>query len=198
VAATNCDIQALVADGRFRRDLYFRLAGVPLFIPPLRERPNEIPAIALGFMQEACERSRRPTPAISPEAIARLVSYSWPGNIRELRNVIQRAALICQDEAVRPEHLLLEHDAGPVAQPPSVVAAPSHPTAFPPRPTEGSKSLANELRDFERQCLIETLERFGGHQGKTAAHLGISRRTLTNKLNELELPRPRKGKRPGK
>jgi transcriptional regulator with GAF, ATPase, and Fis domain len=199
VAATNSDIEALVARGQFRRDLYFRLAGVPLFIPPLRERTTEIPAIAHAFIEEACERSQRPAPEISPEAMARLMSYSWPGNIRELRNVLMRAALICKDGPVRVEHLLLEHDRALVARDPGAVPAPSHPTLPPPRPSrENTKNLATELRDFERQCLIETLERFGGHQGKTAEHLGISRRTLTNKLNELGLPRPRKGKKLGK
>jgi two-component system response regulator AtoC len=202
VAATNRDIESLLADGQFRRDLYFRLAGVPLRIPPLRERRQELAPMVQAFLQEAVARSNRATPVLSSGAMARLATYAWPGNIRELRNVILRAALLCGSGAVLPEHLLLE-SLGADAAPPAEPAVASTPVTAPvPASSAGldgespsSKALQDELRAFERQCVAEALERFGGHQGKTADHLGISRRTLTNKLNELALPRPRKGKR---
>ncbi len=201
IAATNREIEALVAEGQFRRDLYFRLAGVPLRIPPLRERKSEIADIARAFVDEASARAQRPAPRLSPAATARLVEYGWPGNIRELRNVVLRAVVFCKDGPILPEHMALDSGGQlPIAErAPAAVAPSSSRTVLPPpappsTPPETSKSLQSELRSFERQCLMETLDRFGGHQGKTAEHLGISRRTLTNKLNELELPRPRKGR----
>jgi transcriptional regulator with PAS, ATPase and Fis domain len=220
IAATN---QSVVAGGEFRRDLYFRLAGVPLRIPPLRERTDEIAAMARGFIEEACAQSRRACPGISADAMGALVAYPWPGNVRELRNVVARAALVCAGAVVRPEHLMFDTAAlHPAAAP--AVSAPSPPlseqvraqTIVPPPPepaeagrspfpfpldaapppddTGASRRLEADLRDYERRRIQQALDRFGGHQGKAAEHLGISRRTLTNKLNELGLPRPRKGK----
>jgi DNA-binding NtrC family response regulator len=174
LAATNRDLEALVAAEHFRRDLYYRLAGVPLRIPALRERRDEIPTMARMFLAEACERPKRPVPQLSPEAQTALLSFPWTGNIRELRNVVMRAALLCGGSLVRPEHLLL-------------------PSSQAPEEASG-RLLEGNLRDFERDRITEALERFGGNQGKAAEYLGVSRRTLTNKLTKLELPRPRKDK----
>jgi len=180
VAATNRDLESLVAEGQFRRDLYYRLAGVPVRIPALRERRDEIPAMARAFLAEACAQPRRPVPQLSPEALAALLAHPWTGNIRELRNVVMRSALVCGGPVVRPEHLMLD-----AAQPAAL------------RADAGSdRPLPDDVRDFERDRVSEALERFGGHQGKAAEYLGISRRTLTNKLTRLALPRPRKGKTP--
>jgi len=217
IAATN---QSVVAGGQFRRDLYFRLAGVPLRIPPLRERTDEIPAMARSFIDEACAQSRRARPEISPAAMDALVEYPWPGNVRELRNVVARAALVCAGAVVLPEHLMFDTTATPPAAPrilpasktqevvlPSGHAGPQTmvppPPASAPAPAEPSfakdgpasgRRLESDLREFERKRILAALELFGGHQGKAAEHLGVSRRTLTNKLNDLGLPRPRKGK----
>ena len=205
IAATN---QSVVAGGALRRDLYFRLAGMPLRIPPLRERTDEIPAMARSFIEEACAESHRECPGIAPEAMAALVRYPWPGNVRELRNVVARAALVSGGQVVQLDHLMFEApellgtEGAPTAPPPraSGAALPSRPTKAPlPEPTPASQDapsrrLESDMRDYERQRIAEALARFGGHQGKAAEHLGISRRTLTNKLNELALPRPRKGK----
>jgi two-component system response regulator AtoC len=174
LAATNCDLESLVAQGTFRRDLYFRLAGVPLRIPSLRERTDEIPAMARAFIEEACARPRRAPPTISHEAMARLVAHSWPGNIRELRNVVMRAALLCAGPVVLPEHLMLD-SAEATADHPAVTATPGGLT-LPPPPAPPDDDA---------------------HQGKAAQYLGVSRRTLTNRLTELALPRPRKDKRKG-
>jgi two-component system response regulator AtoC len=206
IAATN---QSVIAGGTFRRDLYFRLAGVPLHIPPLRERKGEIPGMARAFIEEACAQSRRPPPQISEQAMAALTEYAWPGNVRELRNVVARAALVCSGGVVLPEHVLLDTESlatpggAPVQSPapgdpiarPTMVPPPLGPS--PPRLDEtgpGVRRLESDLRDYERKRIAEALELSGGHQGKAAEHLGISRRTLTNKLTELGLPRPRKGK----
>jgi DNA-binding NtrC family response regulator len=226
VAATN---QSVVAGGQFRRDLYFRLAGVPLRIPPLRERTDEIPAMARSFIDEACAHSRRACPSISAEAMLALSEYPWPGNVRELRNVVARAALVCAGSVVLPEHLMFdtaamhpspagERSDGTSGAPPqrgphrdevfiSPAASSGPQTMIPPPPEPprapvppapalpgSARRLESDLREYERTRIVEALERFGGHQGKAAEHLGISRRTLTNKLTELDLPRPRKGK----
>jgi DNA-binding NtrC family response regulator len=180
LSATNRDLESLVADDHFRRDLYYRLAGVPVRIPALRERRDEIPAMARAFLAEACEQAKRPVPQLSSEALAALLQHPWTGNIRELRNVVMRSALLCGGPVVRAEHLMLDA---------------SEPSA--PVPEEGpERPLENHVRDFERARVSDALERFSGHQGKAAEYLGISRRTLTNKLTKLELPRPRKGKAP--
>jgi transcriptional regulator with PAS, ATPase and Fis domain len=197
IAATNRELESQVASGQFRRDLYFRLAGVPVLIPPLRDRPVEVIALAEKFVAEECARAKRAVPVLAPDARERLATHTWPGNIRELRNVMSRAALIANGPVIRADHLML--DAVPFSAP---VSAPSHaaPTMIPPPPPlpsavpppQSARSLEDEVKETERRKIAEALERFGGHQGKAAEHLGISRRTLTNKLNELGFPRPRK------
>jgi transcriptional regulator with GAF, ATPase, and Fis domain len=192
LAATNRDLESATASGTFRRDLYFRLAGVPIHVPPLRERASEIGALARSFVAAECARSDRSPPEIPPETIARLSHHPWVGNIRELRNVLARATLVSRgSDVIRPEHILFDDAFLPAAparpsRPPA--APPSSATAMPTSP----RSLADHLRDVERDRIVDALERAGGHQGKAAEYLGISRRTLTNKLNELGLPRPRK------
>jgi two-component system, NtrC family, response regulator AtoC len=193
VAATNRDLEALMAQGLFRRDLYFRLAGVPIRIPSLSERLDEIPGMARAFVAEACARPPRVAPEISRAAMTHLVAHRWPGNIRELRNVVMRAALLCAGPVILPEHLMLDADA-PVLDAP----APPDGGAGARSPDEGAGGrLEHDRRRFERERIAEALERFAGHQGKAAEYLGVSRRTLTNKLTELGLPRPRKGKKDG-
>src|SRR5262249_19305076 len=109
VAATNRDLEAEVARGAFRRDLYFRLNGISIVVPPLRERPAEISALAQLFLDRASgQTGRRPAPRLAPESMAPLQSYAWPGNIRELKNVIERAVLLCGGSRILPEHLPLE------------------------------------------------------------------------------------------
>ena len=101
LAATNRDLEVEIARGHFRQDLYFRLDGITLMIPPLRERPGEIALLALELCAVAARRMGRPVPRLSPEALAALERHPWPGNVRELRNVIERACLLCPDEEIR-------------------------------------------------------------------------------------------------
>jgi DNA-binding NtrC family response regulator len=106
VAATNRDLEMEIARGTFRQDLYFRLSGVILVLPPLRERVGEIEQLAVGIVAQACAQARRPRPPrISSEAMALMKRYAWPGNIRELRNVLERAVLLCSDDAITLAHL---------------------------------------------------------------------------------------------
>jgi two-component system, NtrC family, response regulator AtoC len=183
VAATNRDIENAGGAPGFRRDLYFRLNGMSLTIPPLRERPDEIELFAATFLASACRELELGESAlsISPPVLEVLRTYAWPGNVRELRNAIERAAVLCTQNTILLEHL-----------PPSMVRGhvrkdPSPETAV----------LASEIRSLERARIIEVLDRCSGNQTKAAELLGVSRRTLVSRLAEYGLPRPRKGEGAG-
>jgi transcriptional regulator with PAS, ATPase and Fis domain len=190
IAATNRDLEEEVASKAFRQDLYFRLNGICLEIPPLRERTDEIePILTLCLQNVARQLGRRP-PEISAEARDLLMSYGWPGNIRELRNVIERAALLCPGDLITPEHLpankmrrAAEEIAGAGAPPPGAEV----------RSDEAPRQL--QLKDqkeaMERQALMEALARCAGSQTRAAELLGISRRTLCSRLKQYDIPRPR-------
>ncbi|MEO8703125.1 MAG: sigma 54-interacting transcriptional regulator, partial [Kofleriaceae bacterium] len=193
VAATNSDIEAQVARGAFRSDLYFRLNGVTIMIPPLRERLGELEALARAFISRARSREARPT--LAPEAIEVLRSYSWPGNVRELKNVIERAVLLCGTGPIQAEHLSIKRVAkGSVGifaldkQSTATQLAPSPESSgsFPTRPRKGSEE--------EHQWIMRALEQTNGNQTLAARLLGISRRTLVNRLGEYghTTGRPRK------
>jgi len=178
ICATNRDLAAAVDDGTFRRDLYYRINGVTLAIPPLRDRRSEIPGLARAFAKRA-----RGTPiTLGPEVIAQLQHHSWPGNIRELRNTIERAALLSSGGAVRPSHLALETKRDPaITQPMPIVRA-----------TPDDQSLASAVADVERQRILEALEHCKGNHTHAARMLGISRTTLLARLNQYGLTRPRR------
>ncbi len=133
LAATHRDLEEMVVRGAFRQDLYYRLNGVSVAIPPLRERIEEIPRLANEFVTRFCRESRRPTLPISEAAIAALRAYPWPGNVRELRNVIERAVAFCKTVAISPEHLALQERISrpPSFQPSPYLGAPQHPSLAP-------------------------------------------------------------------
>jgi DNA-binding NtrC family response regulator len=194
VAATNRDVEADSHAGRFRSDLYFRLAGITLPIPPLRERPTELALLVERFVAAACRELDRATPlTVSAEALAVLRRYRWPGNVRELRNVIGRAAVLCAGDVILPEHLPPSLLAAPPAAAPPVATQPAAAAAAAPAAAVGGGAdLAGEIKSLERTRIIEALERCGGNQSKAAELLGMSRRTLVARLSEFGLPRPRK------
>jgi two-component system response regulator AtoC len=182
IAATNRDLEAEVARGTFRRDLYFRLNGITLSIPPLRERVGEIPQLAALFMRRICRELDRPEPRLPPAVIALLEGYGWPGNIRELKNMIERAVLLCTGEAIGPEHFPPGKLTAAVTAPePTPARAPAPP---PTDPGDGDKT--------ERERIIDALNACAGNQSRAAKRLGISRRTLVTKLDTHRIPRPKK------
>jgi two-component system response regulator AtoC len=234
IAATNRDLEAQIAMGAFRQDLYFRLNGISLMIPPLRERLDELESLAKAFILQACKQSGRPSvPQLSLEALALLRRYSWPGNIRELRNIIERAVLLCSEGPIQLEHLPVEkmgtvlpvrsmrssppgpmapgmqsYDArmmGPQGWPDPRAWGPQgpgyggFPGSGPMAPSGGGDlgDLRGRSRDLggadERERILEALDRCAGNQTKAAKLLGISRRTLVARLEQYDLPRPRKG-----
>jgi two-component system, NtrC family, response regulator AtoC len=176
ISATNRDLTNEVAAGRFRQDLFYRLNGVTIWIPPLRERQGEIAALARQFLAEAAAQTGRPL-ELSRAALARIEQHAWPGNIRELRNVIERAALIADDE-IGEEHLQL----GPGPRGQAAAAADA---------AASSGSLHADVESLERRRIVEALEACGGNQTRAAQKLGISRGTLLSRLKQYGITRPR-------
>jgi two-component system response regulator AtoC len=191
IAATNVVLEEAVAKGTFRRDLFFRLNGICLEIPPLRARADEIPVLAQQFLERSCLDMKRLAPTIDEEVFDLLGAYSWPGNIRELRNVIERAAVLCDGEWVLPEHLPLEkmETGAPELPPDGAGQTRSAPTM--PTPPGGVVSTPDE-----RQRMIDALAQSAGNQTRAAAMLGMPRRTFVLKLVRYEIPRPQRGASP--
>jgi DNA-binding NtrC family response regulator/pSer/pThr/pTyr-binding forkhead associated (FHA) protein len=190
IAATNRDLEAEVARGAFRRDLYYRLAAATVMIPPLRDRRDEIVGLAQRFIAHVHSGADgREMPRLSAESREILESYAWPGNIRELRNVIERAVLLCRDGRIRPEHLPTEK-MGRVLPPVLSKVVPSSRidvvTQFEPPPADDDGRLG------QRDSVVDALARCAGNQTQAARYLGVSRRTFVKRLEEFALPRPRK------
>ncbi|MFO0550342.1 MAG: sigma 54-interacting transcriptional regulator [Polyangiaceae bacterium] len=185
IAATNRDLATLSEDGRFRADLYFRLAGLPIEIPPLRDRLRELPSLAAELVRAAATKlGKTAAPSLTSAALATLTAHRWPGNVRELGTVLERAVLLAQDRpAVDADQVLAALGARPSRPRPD---APPSPPASAPAPTSAP---AND----ERARIAAALESCGGNQSRAAELLGISRRTLINRIEEYGLPRPRRG-----
>jgi transcriptional regulator with PAS, ATPase and Fis domain len=182
VACTNRDLEAESEQGGFRRDLYFRLAGISIVIPPLRERTGEIEGLAREFLEQAAQSTgQRPAPVLTSEALVALRRYPWPGNVRELRNVMERALLLSRGGVIGPEHLPAER-----------LRTTVYPRVPAPSPPETQPVPGKRVRGRERQQLLDALAECGGNQTRAAKRLGISRRTLVTWLKESGVPRPRK------
>jgi two-component system, NtrC family, response regulator AtoC len=192
ISATHRDLED--ASSSFRRDLYFRLNGINIVLPPLRERRAEILGLAAQFVSNiSAELGLEPEPVISDQAMALLTTYAWPGNIRELRNVIERALVLCAGTDIFPEHLPLERMSDGRADPPeSLVTLPPPPAAS----ATGAAPLADDQRwQFERQRILEALSGCAGNQSRAAELLGMPRRTFVSKLDYYRIPRPQKSGR---
>jgi two-component system response regulator AtoC len=211
VSATNRDLEEEIGRGTFRQDLYYRVSGVSIVIPPLRERVSEIPHLCRLFAAEAVRQVGGGESVFSPSAMRLLQSYAWPGNIRELRNVIERAVLLSADGLITEEHLPTEKMLGgriaaaPVGLPVAGVAADPYAAAAMPVSAYGATahsaeamhggaqgSLQEEIDDVERRRILAALESCAGNQTRAARMLGISRSTLSARLEQFGLPRPRK------
>jgi DNA-binding NtrC family response regulator len=174
LAATHRDLAADVARGAFRQDLYFRLNGLTLVVPPLRERKEAVPLLAQEFLTEAATRAKRKTvPRLAAAAVAALARHAWPGNVRELKAVIERAALLSGGDEITARHIVLDA--------PAPAPAPAPPAA------QGSPEDS-----AERDRIVAALEQCSGNQTRAAKVLGISRATLVHKLDVHRIPRPRR------
>ena len=182
IAATNRDLEAEVARGAFRADLYYRLNGITLTIPPLRSRLEEIRPLAETFLRQICRDLGRQPPLLPPASVAHLEAYAWPGNIRELKNVIERSLVLCDGDEILPEHLPIDKM---VAEPLGARASVSQHTAAP--------STLSAEEQAERQRMIDALDAHVGNQTRAAAAMDMPRRTFVAKLDRYGIPRPQKG-----
>ena len=170
IAATNKDLRKEVREGRFREDLFYRLNVVPIYLPPLRERREDIPLLVEHFIERFNQKMRRNVRGISPEALDILMSYDWPGNIRELENAIEQAFVRCRGETLLPEHL------------------PRHITGDLQEPLHGPiSSLRAPLEETEKEILRRVLEETGQSRIAAARRLGISKATLWRKMKRYGL-----------
>jgi len=179
VAATNRDLKQAVRDGRFREDLYYRLAGAVLEVPPLRDRLEAVPQLAERFARLFARQCERPAPALADAAVATLQAHDWPGNVRELRNTVERAVALCAGDVIEEVSV----STGRLRQRGRATSAEGSGTAT---------TLQDEVKGLERKRIVEALERHGGNQTHAARDLGIARRTLINRMDDYGLPRPRK------
>ncbi len=190
VAATNRDLKAEIAGGSFRQDLYFRLNGMMFVIPPLRDRVTEIAPLAELFLAAASRRLDRTEPIrFSPEVLRCLECYPWPGNVRELCNVVERAAVLATGDVIMLADLPGELTG--VGRGPGVEPAGPKTSDGAAAGAAGGKVLTPE-QATERQRIVEALEQCAGNQTRAAKLLGMSLRTLVNRLAEYSLARPRK------
>ncbi|MFQ5732580.1 MAG: sigma-54 interaction domain-containing protein [Planctomycetaceae bacterium] len=195
IAATNCDLLEEIDAGRFREDLYYRLNVIPIDLPPLRERPDDVPLLVDFFLQRYAEKNDVSPPRVTDEALSLLVAYTWPGNVRELQNYVERVLLLSESGTITPESL------------------PAHVRSLTPlrvRSRDGSRdmtglceelvhlgieragSAATDLHEqivsqVERELLAQVLRRCQGVQTKTATRLGINRNTLHKKIDDYGL-----------
>jgi DNA-binding NtrC family response regulator len=166
IATTNRDLRKEVREGRFKEDLYYRLNVIPLQVPPLRDRPEDIAMLATWFVQRSCAENERPLLEIEEEALEAICKHPWRGNVRELENCMERTVILCEGEVLSAEELRLDADVGE---------------------EDGMESLDNSsltLREMEKELILRRLNRTGGNRTRAAELLGISVRTLRNKINQ--------------
>lgn len=170
IAATHRDLLAEVKEGRFREDLYYRLHVLPLHVPPLRERPEDIPLLANHFLKKFAEVNGKPVQGISEPALKILMEYSWPGNVRELENVMERAVILGRFEVITPADL------------PEVLVA--HQPEYVLLDRGGRRRMT--LEELEREYILQVLEEVKGNKQQAAERLGIDRKTLYRRLEQYQ------------
>jgi Nif-specific regulatory protein len=173
IAATNRDLERDVTDGRFRRDLFFRLHVVEIVVPALRKRPEDIPELAQHFLARFIAETGRKIKGFTPQAMEQMTRYRWPGNVRELKNVVERALVLAEGEYIDTEHLMLSklQTAGDTAD----------------VPNQAAEFRPMSLADLERRHILATLRATGWNKSQTAGILGIERSTLDRKIRRYEI-----------
>lgn len=177
ISTSNQDMKKAIQEKTFREDLYYRLNVVPVFLPPLRDRREDIVPLAVYFIEKYCLENHKLKKTMTPEAEKKLLSYDWPGNIRELGNIIERSIVMDDEAVIDAEHLLLE-----------IVPKETKKTKeLSPSPTQIHLPVGIKLEELEKQFIEQTLQAQNQNKTKTAEVLGISIRTLRNKLNEFKM-----------
>jgi DNA-binding NtrC family response regulator len=194
IAATNRDARQAIAEGRLREDLYYRLAVVPLFVPPLRDRTEDVPALAELFLDRAAKRTGLSRRTLSPSALELLLAYDWPGNVRELENLVIRAAVLSSDETIDADLIRpwladgsLRSGATRLAEGTRLVGSALAVKDAEAEPSTLAFRPGSSLEQVERSMIAATLDLFSGHRAKTAEALGIGVRTLTDKIKRYGL-----------
>jgi DNA-binding NtrC family response regulator len=178
ICATKCDLMSLVKEGRFREDLYYRLNVISLVIPPLRERPEDLPVLANHFIKKHAALVGDAQVSISAHALDELMRHNWPGNVRELEHVLERALAFCGGSEVRPEHILpLSRDTDSTATMPGLELG-----------EVGKLGLTETVADIERRLILMALRQCNDNQARAAQKLGIPRTTLRDKMAKYNIP----------
>jgi DNA-binding NtrC family response regulator len=177
MAATNRDLKELVRQGKFREDLFYRLDVYSIVVPPLRERREDVPLLAQAFLDELAADTDKPVHKLSSEALAVLGGYNWPGNIRELRNAIERSLLSCKGDTIEARDL-------PYAILRGSGAAPATDSCL---DMMGSADLDSWIESVERRAILQALEQSGGVQAQAARRLGISERSFWHRIKKLKI-----------
>ena len=184
LCATNCDLRTMIKEEAFREDLYFRINTFEIRLPPLRERRQDIPELARHLLGRAARRpAEQVANLLSPEAVDVLLEHEWPGNVREMANVMEHAFIISGSQRITPEHL--PHHIRPSSGVPTLSLAVA--------PASGTTPGARTLREIEMEHVLRVLEKHGGNKPAAAAELGISLKTMYNKLNQLQEERKAAG-----
>jgi transcriptional regulator with PAS, ATPase and Fis domain len=170
IAATNRDLETAVQEGRFREDLYYRIKVVPVTLPPLRERKEDIPELVQYFINRFARESKRGISCISDEALAKLASYNWPGNVRELANVIERAVVIGEPPVIQQEDLPLE-----------ILATRTHPAG------SGNLSYQQATDRYRRELIVNALQQTNGNRSAAARLLGLERSYFQKLIKAFEI-----------
>jgi DNA-binding NtrC family response regulator len=191
LATTNRDLKRAVAEGEFRQDLYYRLNVVPVFVPPLRERQDDIMMLAEATLHAACRSYGRKLRGFSNAAREAMLRHDWPGNVRELQNTIERAVILSEENhLIEPACLALIHLLDPASSSPAPAAHAAHTSRQlwnPEAQSESSPGMVKPLEEIEREHILRALEQTKGNRTQAASLLKISIRTLRNKLNEYKL-----------
>jgi len=177
ISATHKNMEELVANGQFRQDLYFRIHVIELRMPPLREHLDDLPLLITHFLERTSSHSGQPIPTLSPDALETLCHHAFPGNIRELENILERACALCDNGIIRPEDLGLSVPPGPLAPPP---------------PGDAPIDLESELARIERDFIRQALESTDWNRTEAASRLGLTLRSLRYRMQKLGLDAPSK------
>ncbi len=197
IAATHRDLRAMVREGKFREDLYYRLRVVEIVLPALRDRPSDIPLLANAFLREFADANRKKLNGFSGEALETLMSHTWPGNVRELRFAIERAVVLSRGDVIAlrdlPPDVRQPRIASPFSPgtggPPGAAPAPAFPSPSGPAALGATAAASGgfTVQEAEKQLIIQALRETGGNRTEAAERIGISRRTLHRKLHEYRL-----------
>jgi len=169
IVATNKNLEEEIKNGLFREDLYYRINVFPIYMPPLRDRKNDVMLLADFFLEKCARENGKNIKRISTPAIEMLTSYHWPGNVRELENCIERAVLLCDEDVIRSDHM-----------PPSLQMVRKNKES-------DALTLPEKVENLEREMIVDALKKTGGCQRRAAVELGLTQRILGYKIKKYEV-----------